>query len=45
LQYLEAIRKLQAKGFKPERSIHVLFVPDEEIGGHDGMEQFIASEK
>jgi aminoacylase len=45
IQYLEAIRKLQAKGFKPERSIHVLFVPDEEIGGHDGMEQFIASEK
>jgi acetylornithine deacetylase/succinyl-diaminopimelate desuccinylase-like protein len=37
MQYLEAIRNLKAQGFKPARSIHVSFVPDEEIGGKDGM--------
>lgn len=27
VQYLEAIRKLKAKGFVPLRTVHVLFVP------------------
>ncbi|KAI0519599.1 hypothetical protein KFK09_007050 [Dendrobium nobile] len=45
LQYLEAIRGLKAKGFSPDRTIHVSFVPDEEIGGHDGAEAFAKSEK
>lgn len=45
LQYLEAIRRLKAKGFVPDRTIHISFVPDEEIGGHDGAEAFVRSEK
>ncbi|KAJ3362436.1 adenylate cyclase [Allomyces javanicus] len=42
IQYLEAIRVLKLqRGYQPKRDIHVMFVPDEEIGGHDGMEKFI----
>ncbi|KAJ9550443.1 hypothetical protein OSB04_014488 [Centaurea solstitialis] len=45
LQYLEAIRNLKNKdsGFQPIRTIYVSFVPDEEIGGHDGAELFAKS--
>ncbi|ORZ29745.1 hypothetical protein BCR44DRAFT_61677 [Catenaria anguillulae PL171] len=41
IQYLEAIRELKRKGWAPKRTVHVMFVPDEEIGGKDGMEKFI----
>lgn len=41
IQYLEAIRKLQQSGVQLKRTLHVCFVPDEEIGGHDGMEKFV----
>lgn len=44
LQYLEAIRRLQASGFRPLRSVYLSFVPDEEIGGHDGAEKFAKSD-
>lgn len=44
LQYLEAIRKLKASGFKPLRDVYLSFVPDEEIGGHDGAAKFANSE-
>ncbi|KAB1209875.1 Aminoacylase-1 [Morella rubra] len=44
MQYLEAIRKLKASGFEPVRSIYLSFVPDEEIGGHDGAEKFVDSD-
>lgn len=44
MQYLEAIRKLQASGFRPIRSVYLSFVPDEEIGGHDGAEKFAESQ-
>lgn len=44
LQYLEAIRKLQSSGFRPLRTIYLSFVPDEEIGGHDGAEKFADSD-
>eukprot|EP00271_Cylindrocystis_brebissonii_P013014 TRINITY_DN32558_c0_g1_i1.p1 TRINITY_DN32558_c0_g1~~TRINITY_DN32558_c0_g1_i1.p1 ORF type:complete len:454 (-),score=69.44 TRINITY_DN32558_c0_g1_i1:1016-2377(-) len=43
MQYLEAVRVLKASGFTPLRTIHITFVPDEEIGGHDGAEKFVAS--
>lgn len=39
VQYLEAIRHLQAAGgpeWQPRRTLHVTFVPDEEVGGADG---------
>lgn len=44
MQYLEAIRKLVASGYKPLRSVYVSFVPDEEIGGADGVGRFVESE-
>ncbi|KAG7573705.1 N-acyl-L-amino-acid amidohydrolase [Arabidopsis suecica] len=44
MQYLEAIRKLRASGFKPLRSVYVSFVPDEEIGGIDGVGKFVESD-
>ncbi|GMH02891.1 hypothetical protein Nepgr_004730 [Nepenthes gracilis] len=44
LQYLEAIRKLQKFGFEPTRTVYLSFVPDEEIGGHDGAGMFAESD-
>ncbi|MCL7034015.1 hypothetical protein MKW94_009439 [Papaver nudicaule] len=37
LQYLEAIRRLKGSGFQPIPTVYLSFVPDEEIGGHDGL--------
>lgn len=39
--YIEALRRLIKAGWKPRRTIILTFVPDEEIGGHDGMEKLI----
>ncbi|HVX00881.1 MAG TPA: M20/M25/M40 family metallo-hydrolase [Candidatus Babeliaceae bacterium] len=36
-----ALKKLKAEGFKPKRSVHLLFVPDEERGGFHGTKEFI----
>ncbi|KAK9286765.1 hypothetical protein L1049_015169 [Liquidambar formosana] len=44
MQYLEAIRRLKASGFQPIRTVYLSFVPDEEIGGHDGAEKFADSD-
>ncbi|GAA0138789.1 hypothetical protein LIER_00469 [Lithospermum erythrorhizon] len=44
MQYLEAIRKLKGVGFQPIRDVILSFVPDEEIGGHDGAEKFVGSD-
>lgn len=44
MQYLEAIRGLKASGYQPLRNLYLSFVPDEEIGGHDGVEKFVQSE-
>ncbi|CAG9785557.1 unnamed protein product [Diatraea saccharalis] len=44
IQYLEAIRKLKESGIHLKRTLHVSFVPDEEIGGHDGMEKFVLTD-
>ena len=41
---MEAIRKLKAEKWQPKRTIHVLWVPDEEIGGYDGMEKLIETD-
>ncbi|CAH2006394.1 unnamed protein product [Acanthoscelides obtectus] len=41
IQYLEAIRWLMSKGVTLRRTLHVTFVPDEEIGGKDGMAVFV----
>ncbi|MQL76624.1 hypothetical protein Taro_009008 [Colocasia esculenta] len=44
-QYLEAVRRLRAAGFVPERTVYLSFVPDEEIGGRDGVGAFVAWER
>ncbi|XP_057973541.1 uncharacterized protein LOC131161641 [Malania oleifera] len=46
MQYLEAIRTLRHhRGFVPLRSVHISYVPDEEIGGFDGAAKFAASKQ
>ena len=41
IQHLEAIRRLRAAGRRFKRTIHLTFVPDEEIGGLEGMAMFV----
>ncbi|EMP33880.1 Aminoacylase-1 [Chelonia mydas] len=41
IQYIEAIRRLKAEGKRFPRTVHMTFVPDEEIGGSKGMELFV----
>ncbi|XP_034022356.1 aminoacylase-1-like isoform X1 [Thalassophryne amazonica] len=41
IQYIQAIRRLKAEGRKLMRTVHLMFVPDEEVGGHKGMEAFV----
>lgn len=41
IQYLEAIRRLKVNGQRLSRTIHISFVPDEEIGGVLGMKDFV----
>ena len=45
IQYLEAIRRLKARQYQPKRTIHCLFVPDEEIGGARGMKALVKLEQ
>jgi amidohydrolase/aminoacylase len=45
IQYLEAIRNLKARNFVPTRTLHISFVPDEEIGGIDGANKFVKSKE
>ena len=42
--YVCAIKQLLGNHFKPNRTIHLSFVPDEEIGGAEGMSIMLASE-
>lgn len=42
VQYIEALRRLQ--GNIPERSVHVSFLPDEEVGGLEGAKCFVESD-
>ncbi|XP_063709896.1 aminoacylase-1-like [Culicoides brevitarsis] len=44
-QYLGAIRALKKAGFVPKRTIHVSFVPEEEIGGVEGMQEFVLTDE
>ncbi|KAL5728092.1 N-acyl-aliphatic-L-amino acid amidohydrolase [Ranunculus cassubicifolius] len=43
MQYLEAIKKLKEASFQPLRTVHISYVPDEEIGGFDGAKKFAES--
>lgn len=45
MQYLAAIRSLKKSGITQlKRTVHVLFVPDEEMGSHFGMREFVHTE-
>jgi len=41
IQHLEAVRRLKKEGRTPKRTIHLTFVPEEEVGGHDGMQKWV----
>ncbi|XP_055303614.1 aminoacylase-1-like [Sitodiplosis mosellana] len=46
VQYLAAIRALKRDGVKQlKRTIHVIFVPDEEVGGYFGMAKFVTTDE
>ncbi|ETN01959.1 hypothetical protein PPTG_16645 [Phytophthora nicotianae INRA-310] len=45
IQYVEAVHALKTSGFTPKRNIYLLFVPDEEPGGAQGMGTFIETEQ
>lgn len=44
IQYMEALKELKKKGHKFLRTIYLSFVPDEEIGGKNGMFEFVKTE-
>lgn len=41
MQYLAALRYFKHNNVQLNRTIHVVFVPEEEIGGVDGMRDFV----
>lgn len=41
IQHLELIRKMKLNNVRPKRTIHLTFVPDEEIGGLTGLAPFL----
>ncbi|XP_066992674.2 aminoacylase-1A [Anabrus simplex] len=41
IQYLEAVHRLRNAGIRLHRTVHISFVPDEEIGGKEGMKKFV----
>lgn len=41
IQYLEAVRRLKLNGQRFKRTIHISFVPEEEVGGILGMKEFV----
>lgn len=46
VQYLAAIRALKRDGVQQlKRTIHVMFVPDEEVGGNYGMKEFVTTDE
>lgn len=45
IQYLEAIRRLKHEGRRLKRTVHLTFVPDEEVGGLLGMKVFVKTEQ
>lgn len=41
IQYMEAVRRLKQEGKRLKRTVHLTFIPDEEIGGNNGMKTFV----
>lgn len=44
MQFLAAVRALRNQGIRLRRTVHVLFVPDEEIGSTLGMRAFVQTD-
>ncbi|KAK8735000.1 hypothetical protein OTU49_005777 [Cherax quadricarinatus] len=44
IQYIEALKRLRKEGHKFLRTIYISFMPDEEIGGLDGMKKFVKND-
>ena len=44
IQHMELIRKMKANKIRPLRTIHITFVPDEEIGGLTGLKPFLETD-
>ncbi|PVV04243.1 hypothetical protein BB560_001259 [Smittium megazygosporum] len=42
--YLEAVRKIVSSGKKLTRDVHMVFSPDEEIGGYEGVKTFVETQ-
>ncbi|KAI7819357.1 hypothetical protein BC939DRAFT_460510 [Gamsiella multidivaricata] len=45
ISYLEVIRRYRAAGKKPLRTIHLTWVPEEEVGGVEGMKLLVHHEE
>ncbi|BES98985.1 N-acyl-aliphatic-L-amino acid amidohydrolase [Nesidiocoris tenuis] len=45
IQYLEAVKRLIKQGFQPKRTVILSFVPEEEVGGVQGMMDFAETEE
>lgn len=45
IQYLEAVRRLKAENVVLKRTLHISFVPDEEVGGILGMQDFVKTDE
>ncbi|PRP83153.1 N-acyl-L-amino-acid amidohydrolase [Planoprotostelium fungivorum] len=43
IQYIYALKRLKTEGYQPLRTIYIVCVPDEEIGGKLGMSLFVQS--
>jgi aminoacylase len=41
IQYIEALHRLKQSGKTFARTIYIAAVPDEEIGGHDGVAKWV----
>ena len=41
IQHIEAVKRLKTAGKRFKRTIHLSFVPDEELGGFEGMNLFV----
>ncbi|XP_026319049.1 aminoacylase-1-like [Hyposmocoma kahamanoa] len=44
VQFIEAIRRLKNQGIRLKRTVHLSFVPDEEVGGRQGMGEFVKTD-
>lgn len=42
---LEAVRRMKEANIRPERTIHLTFVPDEELGGMTGFSPFLETQE